>query len=168
VSERQQVSELAARLHLPDPDFAPTRPFFAAAERGELVIPRCADCATWVWYPQAICPACGRRRIGWTPVSGRGRIFTWVRAHRSFLPGLQVRVPYVTALVELDEHPSLRLAALLVEDGREPTVGATVEVEFEKLDEPPHLTVPRFRIVEPTKGRQGREGEVAGGKPSGR
>jgi uncharacterized OB-fold protein len=147
VSERDQIADLASRLHQPDLDFAPTRPFFAAAERGELAIPRCQDCAAWVWYPQAICPACGGRRIDWTKVSGRGRIFTWVRVHRSFLPGLASRVPYVTALIELEEDPALRIPTILLcGHDVEPAVGAPVEVTFERVSESPPITVPRFRL----------------------
>ena len=147
MSERDQIADFAARLHQPDPDFAPTRPFFAAAERGELVIPRCAACSAWVWYPQALCPSCASRRIAWTKVSGRGQIFTWVRVHRSFLPGLASRVPSVTALIELEEDAALRIPAILVcERGAEPAIGAPVEVIFERVSESPPITVPRFRL----------------------
>jgi hypothetical protein len=151
VSEKDAIAAAVARLHLPDLSFAAVRPFFAAAARGGLTIPRCAHCKTWVWYPQALCPSCGGGEIAWRPVSGSGRIFTWVRVHRSFLPGFADRVPYVTALVELDEDPSLRVPAIVVADEQhyEPSIGARVEVCFERVSASPAIVVPRFRIREP-------------------
>ncbi len=41
---------------LPDLEDPLTAEFFAGAARGELVIPRCAGCDRWVWYPEPACP----------------------------------------------------------------------------------------------------------------
>src|SRR5262249_41732059 len=114
MSERERIAQVVAALHLPDVEWPPTREFFAGAARGELLIPKCHGWGAWVWYPQALCPTCASREIQWRPVSGRGRIFTWVRVHRSFLPGLAQQVPYVTALVELEEDPMLRVPSMLM------------------------------------------------------
>src|SRR5439155_403202 len=73
-----------------------------------------------------------------------GRLFTWVRVHRAFLPGYKDRVPFLTALVELEEDARLRLAAFLRDappGGLR--VGLAVEVTFERVDE--RLTLPIFR-----------------------
>ena len=50
------------RDDFPLPDVADplTAAFFAGAARGELVIPRCEQCARFVWYPAPECPARGR------------------------------------------------------------------------------------------------------------
>ena len=132
--------------HLPDPEWPVARPFWEGCRGGELRIPRCRDCGRWVWYPASACPECGGGRHEWTRVSGRGRLFTWVTVHRAFLPGYQDRVPFVTALVELEEDARLRLATFLHD--RPPgglRVGLPVEVTFERIDE--HLTLPVFRCV---------------------
>lgn len=132
--------------HLPDVDWPAARGFWEGCRAGELRLPRCADCGRWVWYPAPACPGCGGERHPWTRVSGRGRIFTWVRVHRAFLPGHAARVPYVTALIELEEDPRLRLAAFLREvppDG--PRIGLAVEVVFERIDA--RITLPAFRCV---------------------
>ena len=137
--------EIAER-HLPDPEWPVARPFWEGCRAGELRIPRCRDCGRWVWYPASACPECGGGRHEWTHVSGRGRLFTWVRVHRAFLPGYQDRVPFLTALVELEEDARLRLATFLHD--RPPgglRVGLPVEVTFERIDE--HLTLPVFRCV---------------------
>ena len=79
-------------------------------------------------------------------MSGRGRLFTWVTVHRAFLPGYEDRVPFVTALVELEEDARVRLATFLhdVPPGGL-RVGLPVEVTFERVDE--RLTLPVFRCV---------------------
>jgi len=137
--------EIAER-HLPDPDWPVARPFWEGCRAGELRIPRCRDCGRWVWYPASACPECGGGRHEWTRVSGRGGLFTWVTVHRAFLPGYKDRVPFVTALVELEEDARLRLATFLHD--RPPgglRVGLPVEVVFEHIDE--RLTLPLFRCV---------------------
>jgi len=137
--------EIAAR-HLPDPDWPVARPFWEGCRAGRLLIPRCRACGRWVWYPAAACPGCGGGDHEWTRVSGRGRVFTWVTVHRAFLPGYEGRVPFVTALVELEEDTRVRLATFLRDlppGGRR--LGLPVEVTFERIDE--RVTLPMFRCV---------------------
>ncbi len=137
--------EIAER-HLPDPEWPVARPFWEGCRAGELRIPRCRDCGRWVWYPASACPECGGGRHEWTHVSGRGRLFTWVRVHRAFLPGYQDRVPFLTALVELEEDARLRLATFLRDSPPGGLrVGLSVEVTFERIDE--RLTLPIFRCT---------------------
>jgi hypothetical protein len=100
---------------LPDVEWEPTRPFWAGAARGELVLPRCDACARWVWYPDGACRWCGSAARTWAPVSGRGRLFSWSVVHRAFIPQLADLVPFVTGLVAIDEDPAVRLATLVVD-----------------------------------------------------
>lgn len=98
---------------LPDVDDPLTAPFFAGAARGELLIPRCETCGEYVWYPQDACPH-DQGALAWTAVSGRGTLFTWAVVQRAFLPAFEDRVPFVTALVALDEDPAVRLCTYIV------------------------------------------------------
>jgi len=132
--------------HLPPPDWEPARGLWDGARAGELRIPRCAGCGRFVWYPAAVCPDCGGAEHPWTAVSGRGRIFTWVRVHRAFLPGYAPRVPYVTALVELEEDARVRVATWLQDvPAKGQRIGMPVVVGFEPLGE---VVLPVFRCVE--------------------
>ena len=136
-------ADLATR-HLPDTEAPELAPFWEGCRAGELRIPRCEACGKLVWYPQLACPRCGGERMPWTKVTGRGRLFTWVRVHRAFLPGFEERVPYLTALVELEDDPAVRLATLLdAPDSAVLRIGMPVEVAFERVNE--RLTLPRFR-----------------------
>jgi uncharacterized OB-fold protein len=104
-----------AEFPLPDVEWAPTRPFWAAAARGELALPRCDGCARLVWYPDGACRACGAAGHTWAPVSGRGRLFSWSVVHRPFIPQLAELVPFVTGLVAIEEDPAVRLATRIVD-----------------------------------------------------
>ena len=99
---------------LPDTDDPLTAPFFAAAARDELTIPWCAACSAYVWYPEAHCATCGAT-LEWRSVSGRGTLFSWAVVERVFLPAFADRVPYITALIALEEDPRVRLCTYLVE-----------------------------------------------------
>ncbi len=133
------------KIDVDDPELAP---FFAGCRDGELRIPRCHACGAWNWYPPLFCKRCGAPGSRWTRVSGRARLFTWTIVHRAFLDDFKERVPYTTALVELEEDPSLRLAAQLIDVDRSALrLGLPLEVVFEKIDD--RLTLPRFRRSSP-------------------
>jgi len=137
------AADIPAR-HLPDPDWPVARPFWDGCRAGELRIPRCRACGAWVWYPAA-CPSCAGADHAWTPVSGRGTVFTWVTVHRAFLPGYEDRVPFVTALVELDDA-HVRLATFLRDvPATGLRLGMPVEVTFERIND--RVTLPLFRCV---------------------
>ena len=95
---------------LPDVTWEPAREFWAGASRSELLIPRCTACGAYAWYPVARCRRCGEGGFAWTRMSGRGRLFSWVVVRRAFLPAFARKVPFVAALVALDEEPAVRLA----------------------------------------------------------
>ena len=100
---------------LPDTEWQATREFWAAAARGELVIPRCADCGAWNWYPPDRCRACERAELPWTPVSGRGTLFSWAVVRRALVKPFAGHVPYATGLVALEEDPDVRLVTTIVD-----------------------------------------------------
>jgi uncharacterized OB-fold protein len=104
-----------ADFPLPDLSDERTAEYFAGAARGELVIPRCDACGQLVWYPERRCPACSGESFTWTPVSGRGQVCSWTVVRRAFLPAFEEMVPFVTALVSLDEDPAVRIVSYLVD-----------------------------------------------------
>jgi uncharacterized OB-fold protein len=136
---------------LPDVDDPITAPFFAAAAREELQVTRCAECGAYVWYPQDGCPHDGGALV-WEPVSGRATLFSWAVVQRAFLPAFADMVPFVTALVALDEDPAVRLCTYIVDaEPSELTADAPVEAVFRPLAFPTlpgkAVTVPMFRLV---------------------
>ena len=100
---------------LPDTSWEPTRRFWQAAAEGRLEVPRCAACSRFVWYPKERCPGCGGAELAWTPVSGRGTLFSFAVVRRGFTKELREKEPYATGLVALEEDPAVRIATLFVD-----------------------------------------------------
>jgi uncharacterized OB-fold protein len=136
-----------ADFPLPDVEDPLTAEYFAGAARGVLVIPRCDSCERWVWYPEPECPACGGRELTWTATSGNGRLFSWAVVRRPFLPAFTEMIPFVTALVALEEAPEVRIVTYVVDlDPGELEADLPLAVTFRPLSFP---TVPDREVVVP-------------------
>lgn len=129
------------RFDLPTPDPS-TQPWWDAARDGRLLIKRCADCGRAHFYPRPFCPHCWSTNVAWEQASGRGTLYTWSVVHQNDLPPFNERVPYVAAIVELDEGP--RMMTNVVDcDPADLVVGMPVEVTFRP--ETDDVTLPVFR-----------------------
>ncbi|EQA98502.1 DNA-binding protein [Sphingobium baderi LL03] len=118
--------------------------FWTGGSEGKLMIDRCGDCRAYVHPPTPFCPACESRNVAAEAVSGRGRITTFTINHKQWMPGLPV--PYVLALVEIDEDPTVRIPTNIVGIAPEKVaIDMPVEVLFEQVEE---VFVPLFRPVE--------------------
>jgi len=92
----------------PIPQPAPESvPFWEAAKRHRLEIPRCNACGKHWFPPSQACPHCLAADFAFVPVSGRGKVFSFVTFHRVYHPAFATEVPYVVALVELEEGPRM-------------------------------------------------------------
>lgn len=130
--------------HLPTPEplfDADTAPYWRAAARGELVLPRCAECRTYVWYPRPLCPI-DLSPVEWTPVSGNGVVYSHTVVHRGERAFAGV-APFVLAYVELDEGPRI-MTNVVGCDPTEVAIGLAVRVTFDQVDGAEDLALPRF------------------------
>ena len=100
---------------LPEIDWEPLRPFWAAAAEQRLEIPRCSTCHRWNWYPPERCRSCDGESLVWTAVSGRATLFSWAVVRRALAPGFADQVPYLTGIVTLAEDPAVRLVTRFVD-----------------------------------------------------
>lgn len=84
-----------------------TRPYWEAAARGKLLLPRCPGCAAVVWYPRSFCPVCHSTELEWSELSGRGTIYSFTvnRTGRADHPAYRGAPAYVLAYVQLAEGP---------------------------------------------------------------
>lgn len=124
--------------------------FWAAARDHRLVVQRCVRCEMLRHYPQPMCAACHSGEWTWTPVSGRGTVYTFTVTHQAFHPRWTDRVPFVVATIELDEGMRM-VSDLPAGDVEDVAIGRPVECWFEDhvLDEGGTFTFPRFRLVRP-------------------
>jgi len=106
------------------------RDFWTAGARGELRFWRCKACGFYVHPWQPICPACRSKDLATAAVSGRATLATYTINHQRWMPGPEV--PYVVAIVELAEQPSVRLTTNLVDCPHdEIRIGMPLRVVFE-------------------------------------
>lgn len=111
----------------PQPDLV-SHFYWDGLRNSRILLQRCESCGRFRFPPMPGCPYCGATGSCETEVSGRGRIYSYVRVHRALTSAMQTEVPYVIAVVELDEGPRI---AGRIEDG-----AAALDI-----DAP---TVPRF------------------------
>jgi uncharacterized OB-fold protein len=124
-----------------------TKPFWEAAKRGKLLLPRCTNCNRVHWYPRLICPHCHSMELEWIEGSGFGRVHTFAVQHRAFGPWAE-ELPFVTAYIDLVEGDRM-LTVLRGVDPLKPTtdwIGKHVKVEFEQANDDIHI--PFWRVVE--------------------
>ena len=117
------------------------RAFWTGGRDGELRIVRCQDCGYYVHPPSPRCPRCLSDDVAPSPVSGRGVVYTYTVNEREWSPGLEV--PYVIAIVQLDEQSDLRLMTNIVGcKPEEVAINMQVRVEFREQGD---AYVPVFR-----------------------
>ncbi len=117
-----------------------TTAFWTGGERGELLIHRCRACGYWIHPPVGFCPACEGRHVGPEAVSGLATVASFTVNYQQWEPDLEV--PYVLALVELDEQPDVRLATNIVSCSVDAVrVGMRVQVVFQHCED---VWVPLF------------------------
>jgi uncharacterized OB-fold protein len=54
-----------------------------------------------------ICPDCHSADLDWQPAAGGGHVYTYTVVHHPTHPSFEDEVPYVVAVVELDEGPRM-------------------------------------------------------------
>ena len=94
------------RKPLPQPNEA-SRLFWEGTRAHKLRLQRCRDCGKYIFYPRVICPFCLSEHLDWVTASGKGRVYSYTVVRRAMHPAFQEDVPYVLAIVELDEGPRL-------------------------------------------------------------
>jgi uncharacterized OB-fold protein len=111
------------------------RPFWTGGEHGELRFLRCQDCGTYVHPPTPICPHDLSKRLAFEAVSGRARVASFTVNHQPWMPGPEL--PYVVAIVEIEEDPRVRLTTNIVDcKPGEVKIGMPVRVVFEHHADP--------------------------------
>ncbi len=89
-----------------------TREFWTGGAHGELRFQHCDACGVIQHPPSPICFACHSKRLAWKPVSGRATVASFTINHQPWMPGPPL--PWIIAIVEIEEDPKVRLTANLV------------------------------------------------------
>ena len=103
-------------------------PFFAAARENVLLIQKCPRDG-FFFYPRSRCPHCLQADWAWQRARPSGRIHSYTVDRMGHEPGLRPQVPFVIAIVDLDDGP--RIVGNVVDATFEGLrVGLNVEVFF--------------------------------------
>lgn len=118
-------------LPKPTPESAP---YWEACAERRFVLQRCAVCRAWQFPPRSFCAACGSQRVAFEPASGRGAVRTYTVIRHPLSEGYAKDVPYVVALIGLEEGPTMM--SRVASDAPEAlAIGQPVRVDFEDWGE---------------------------------
>jgi uncharacterized OB-fold protein len=118
------------------------RPYWESGRDGVLRLPRCAPDGHLFFPPGRRCPVCGSREIHWIPMSGKGKIWSFVVFHRQYFKNMPP--PYTAVRVQLAEGPFI-ITNLVDAGDRKPEIGDDVRVVFEEAAE--HGFLPQFTFA---------------------
>ncbi|QIX53696.1 hypothetical protein HFP48_29180 (plasmid) [Rhodococcus sp. DMU1] len=108
--------------------------FYGHFVQEKLCLLRCNKCESWIHIPREMCARCGSFDLKWVECSGRAELFSWTETELAPLPILADDVPFVVALVQLEEGPRLVSRLVNVND-IELTPGLRLKVRFDQVDD---------------------------------
>ncbi|WP_020499194.1 Zn-ribbon domain-containing OB-fold protein [Sciscionella marina] len=114
--------------------------FWEECARRIFWLQQCADCDQWQYYPRALCSHCWSTELVWRRPSGKAVLKTFSVVQRGS-GGFAALAPYVVALVELAEGPTMMTNVVGI-DPAQITIGMDLRLDFEERNE---RTVPVFR-----------------------
>ena len=132
------------RKPLPTPS-AVSQPFWDAAKEHRLVFQRCRLCGTSVFYPRDVCPGpeCfGVGTMEWVDSTGQGHVYSFTVNYQPAHPAFAEDIPYVLAIIEMDEGWRLDSNVIKVEPA-DVRIGMRVEVSWD--DVTPEISLPKFQ-----------------------
>src|SRR5256885_15985734 len=119
-----------------------TAPYWEGCRQHRLRIQRCSACSRYQFFPRIYCSNCFSERIEWVNATGRARVLSFTIVRRPVSPAFANEVPYVVALVTLEEGP--QMMTNIVECTPEGVrIGMALEVVFEDWTET--ISIPKFR-----------------------
>jgi uncharacterized OB-fold protein len=116
-------------------------PFWEGAKAQRLLLPLCNVCNRFWFPPTQRCAHCLSADFVWRESSGKGRVYSFVVYHRVYHRGFEDEVPYVVAIVELDEGPRL-ITNIVGVAPDEVRCDMRVKVMFDESE--PGVTIPKF------------------------
>lgn len=118
-----------------------TAHYWKAAAAGQLTAQQCRNCGRLRHPPLPRCPGCHSSEFDWRPLCGNGSVYTYTVVHHATHVVLRDFVPYVVALIELEE--GLRVIANIHEcSAGDIFVAMPVRLVFQQVDET--VTLPQF------------------------
>jgi uncharacterized protein len=119
-----------------------TQPFWRYCKEHKLRMQKCQNCGH-IRYPISfVCPRCSSLEAEWTPLSGKGTVYSFTIYRVPYHPAFKDDIPYVVAIIQLAEGPRMEsnIIGCQVEDVR---VEMPVTVSFDDVTD--QIALPKFR-----------------------
>lgn len=94
---------------------ADTVDWWQAVGQGRLLLEHCEACGHHGFYPRSFCSVCWSPDVELVPAQGLGTVYTFSVVRANDLPPFNERLPYVVAMVDLDEGPRIMTSLAQVE-----------------------------------------------------
>jgi hypothetical protein len=88
-----------------------------------------------------VCTSCSSDNLEWVKANGRGKILTFTIVRRPVSEAYAEDVPYVVALIKLDEGPTM-MSNVVECDPESLQIGDPVQVMFEEWSK--DISIPKF------------------------
>ncbi len=155
-----EAASKTAKKYVPNPEGLNLEFHQACLATGLVNLQQCVDCGVHRHPPRWYCPSCHSKQYRFTPVSGRGEIYSMAINHFTVDAGWVDDLPYTVAVVQLEEGP--RIVGSLRDAGPdEAHLGDAVQVTVEPRGDAfaylwvEFVTTP---TIPPADGRSGRGG----------
>ncbi|MFC1971606.1 Zn-ribbon domain-containing OB-fold protein [Chloroflexota bacterium] len=121
-----------------------TAPFWEYCRQHELRMQKCTQCGHVRYPPGMICPRCHSMEAEWVRLSGKGTVYSYTVIHRLYHKAFKDDIPYVGAIVHLDEGPGMlsNVIGCKVVDIK---IDMPVEVYFDDVTD--NISLPKFKPV---------------------
>lgn len=123
---------------------ADSRPFWEGCLEHLLKIQKCKNCGLLRWPPAFICPECLSPETEWIVAKGKGRVYSYAVYHVAYLSGFKNELPYVVAIIGLDEGPRM-MSNIIGCDPAEVYCDMPVEIIWDDVSE--EFSIPKFRPI---------------------
>ena len=118
--------------------------YWEKAKQRELWLRKCNACGKAYFYPRDISPCCFSKDTTWIKASGRATLYTYCIVHRARHRGFADEVPYVAAIVELEEGARMPSNIVGIDDPapEKLKIGMPLKVTFEDISDT--VALPKF------------------------
>ena len=105
-------------------------PYWNAARERRFMLRECKACGRKHFMPRHLCPHCWSDQLEWVESKGGGTVYSYSIVHRAPTPAFAGNVPYVIAMIDLDDGPRM-FANVVGAKALDVVIGDRVKLTFE-------------------------------------
>jgi uncharacterized protein len=134
-------SHAGKHFPMPSPE---SKTYWEGCRDHRLLLQYCPACSQYQFYPRSMCHRCMSDALEWKQASGRGSVLSFTIVRRPVSQAYAAETPYVIALIQLEEGPTMMSNIVNCELDRL-AVGQQVSVIFE--DWSVEISIPKFQPI---------------------